>query len=88
MVRLVKAGTKLRLAAIILARSDLQTGFVLMQALREASDAFVKIDLGTPAQFSSRKRDIQRIAVAMGADFCGARVVADLEGEVRQRFLN
>jgi hypothetical protein len=24
----------------------------------------------------------------MGADFCGARVMADLEGEVRQRFLN
>ena len=71
--------SKLLPAAIMSVRSHLQTGFVFLQPFCESRDAFIEIDLRSPAQLAFRKRNIQRIAVAVGTNFGGVRVLAYLE---------
>ena len=61
---------------------------MLFQPSCQARNAVFQIDFWCPAQLSFCQRDVQRIAIPVGCDFGGVRVLADFKLQIRQRFLN
>src|SRR5436309_15777219 len=66
----------------------LQIPFVLYQPRCKSRDAFFRINFRLPTEVLFRQRDIQRAAHPVWGHFCGVGVLADLEFQIRQRFLN